>query len=595
MKKSKKFLSVALAALLAAGSVATMAGCSFAPPVDQGGQSSSLEQADAKRTQLYVRNYQGGFGNSWLYNAKAKFEAKYEGVSLEDGKEGVQVIIHDKKETPQVTLIPSDIYEVYFVEKLVYLTLVNEGVVEDLTTIVTNTNPYDNNQKSIVSKLTEEQQGYWGVKEGTDTKYYALPHYLASMGIVYDKTMFKNRKFFFKKGYETETDLESKFIEVRDDERSAGPDGIEGNDDDGLPATYEDFWDLCEYIKMDGKMPLNWGGTGSMQFYVTSLMIQLMADYQGKDQFMMNFTYDGLMNDLAVLDSNGEMTFDANGNPITESVLLDPEKNNGYESFRHVSYYYALQFVKKLADTIGTYSIKSLVGTSAYDAFDAQDHYVSSKFRPDDTKENGDLSTLDQAMLIEGSWWDNEASKYFETNTIIYGDQASKANSNYGWLPLPKATREQVGKQVKNTMVNTIDSMCFVKTGMNKTKKDLAFDFVQMMHSDESLKDFTLETNAFKDFQYSLEPTQVSTLSNFGKEMHKFWSTWDIVNPNHNNAQYVGTVYATASSRRYAMNATDIFAGMVFSSEAGKNISAADYLESSFKYIKSSYGIWAKQ
>lgn len=594
MKKRNKVLSLMLAALLTAGSFATLTGCNVAPPVVEGPQNSAQEEIDNKRTQLYVRNYQGGFGNQWLYNAKAKFESKYEGVSLEPDKEGVQVIIHDKKETPQVTLIPSDIYEVYFVEKLSYLTMTptesSSGVLEDITDIVTQANPYD--EKTIESKLTEEQRAFYGIKEGTETKYYALPHYVASAGIVYDKKMFGDRKFYFKKGYETETELDMKFIEFSDDERSAGPDGEEGTDDDGLPATYEDFWDLCEWIKRDGKTPLNWGGTGSMQFYVTALMIQLMADYQGKDQFMMNFTFDGMMNDMAKLDKDGEMIFDENGDPVTESVTLDPAKNNGYETYRNVSYYHALRFVKKLAETIGTYSIKSLVTSKTYDAFAAQDDYVSSKFKADETGPNADLATLDQAMLIEGSWWDREASAYFTANKTIYGEQASKENSNYGWLPLPKATRAQVEKKVKNTMVNTIDSLCFVKPGLSQTKKDLSFDFVRLLHSDESLVDFTLETNAFKDFQYDLQPTQVATLSNFGKEMYGFWKSWDVITPHDNNAQYLDTLYAVSSARRYGRNDTDTFPGMVFASEAGKDISAADYLADSYRYVKSSNGIW---
>ena len=44
------------------------------------------EQVDDTKTQLYVSNYDGGFGDEWLYSAKAKFEKLYENKSFEDGK-----------------------------------------------------------------------------------------------------------------------------------------------------------------------------------------------------------------------------------------------------------------------------------------------------------------------------------------------------------------------------------------------------------------------------------------------------------------------------------------------------------------------------
>lgn len=574
MKKINKALSIALSALLAAGTVGVFAGCGGR---GQGG-SGGGEAIDKTRTQLYVRNYQGGFGNKWLYNGKAKFEAKYNGVSLEDGKSGVQVIITDVKQTPEITNIQNDIYEVYFVEKLSYLYLYKQNAVEDITDIVTKANPYD--AKTIESKMTAQQQDFFGVKDGEDTKYYALPHYMAGVGIVYDIDLFEDRGYYFAYGYEDQTDVNQMFIVDSEDKRSAGPNGKYGDEDDGLPATYEDFWNLCEYIKGDTVTPLNWGGTGGTQFYVTALMIQLMANYQGKDDFMKNFTMTGDMPELVKLDSQGKMIFDANGNPETETVTLNGT-DNGYEPFRHVSYYYALEFLKKLMDTVGTYSIEANINVGSYDAFAAQKDYVASRFSSEIQR---------QAMLIEGTWWDSEATEYFDSNVKLFGDKGKKENCNYGWMPLPHATRDQIGND--NTIVNTIDSLCFVKKGLSQMKKDLAFDFVQMMNSDEALADFTVQTNAFKDFNYDLSPEQVNSLSPFGKEMHKNLQTWDIIFPHNNNAQYYNSVYMTASSRRYGIEANS-FPAMVFSTN--KAMTAKEYFEKTFKYTKNSVSLWANK
>lgn len=573
MKKSR-LVSMMLALTVSVGTVGAFAGCK---------KPDSGEEVDSSKTQLYVRNYQGGFGNKWLYNGKDKFEAKYANTSLETGKTGVQVMITDVKETPDATNIKNDAYEVYFVEKVQYLSMEKQGVLEDITDIVTGNNPYDG--KSIESKLTAGQKDFYGIQKDGSTKYYALPHYMAPLGIVYDIDLFEERGYYFAEGYENETNLDDKFV-VEGSKRSAGPDGktgiIDGVDyslDDGLPATYADFWDLCEYIYRDGKTPLNWGGTEAGKFYVTALMIQMMADYQGAEEFMRNFTMDGELSEVVKLDTDGNVVMKADGTPDTERVTLDPSQNNGYESFRTLAYYYGLDFVKTLMDKSGTYAISANVNSKEYDAFKAQKDYVASRFASNIKR---------QAMLIDGSWWDSEATSYFEKNEAIGG---GKNNCRYGWLPLPNATREQVGKH-NNTMVNNINSLCFVKKGLSEEKKQLAFDFVQLMNSDESLVDFTVQTNAFKDFEYEINSSEVEKLSPFGKEIYKAWSSYDKINPNHNNEQYQNTIYTTDSSRRFGLDNNNVFPGLVF---ATKQTSAADYLAGSYKYIRESVALWNKK
>ena len=570
MKKTR-LVSLVLSILLTLCTVGTFVGCS-----DSFGNTGWNEELDTKKTQLYVRNYQGGFGNKWLYNGKAKLEAKYAGVSLETGKKGVQVLITDIKETPQISNIQNDIYEVYFVEKVNYLYLQKQNVVEDITDIVINTNPYDG--KKIEEKLTAEQQGFYGIDENGQTKYYALPHYMASVGIVYDMDLFNDRGYYFKAGYESETDINNMFIIDPGDKKSNGPDGktgvIGGVDyslDDGLPATYDDFWNLCQYIKDDGNTPLNWGGSNATQFYVTALMFQLMANYQGAKEFMRNFTFEGDM-DVIKLDSNGNVVMDGE-QPETETVTLNPVNNDGYETFRSEAYYYALQFIKKLMDTVGTYSLEKNINNPSYDAFAAQRDYIASR------EYNGNGR---QAMLIDGSWWDSEATSYFDKAGY------DKADCNYGWLPLPAATKDKVGKH-NNTMVNSINSLCFVKKGLNDVKKQLAFDFVQLMNSDESLVDFTAQTNAFKDFIYDPKD-KVSSISPFGQQLYKAWSSYDLIYPNDNNSQYYNTIYMTDASRRYAISSSDQFAAMKFLSD--KNMTVKSYFEKTYNYVRNNITLW---
>ncbi len=574
MKKSRIF-SLILAIMLSAFAAFSMTACN-----NPGGNSTvgGDEQLDTKKTQLYVRNYQGGFGNKWLYNGKSKLEAKYADVELEPGKKGVQVLITDIKATPEVSNIKNDVYEVYFVEKVNYLYLQKQDVVEDIRDIVTQNNPYDG--KTILSKMTDEQQNYFAIDENGTKKYYALPHYFASVGIVYDMDLFNERGYFFKDGYETETDINNMFIISAGDKKSKGPDGKTGviggvdySADDGLPATYADFWNLCQWIKQDGNTPLNWGGDDATQFYVTALMLQLMANYQGAEEFMRNFTFDGDM-DVVKLDNSGNVVM--NGNvPETETVTLSQSENNGYETFRSEAYYYALTFIKSLMDSVGTYSLEKNVKSPSYDAYAAQRDYIASR------QANGKGR---QAMLIEGSWWDSEATSYFAAAGY------DKSDCNYGWMPLPAATTDKVGKN-KNTMINTIESLCFVKKGLTNVKKQLAFDFVQLMNSDQSLVDFTVQTNAFKDFKYDVSGN-VSGLSPFGQEMYKARTKSDLIFPNDNNSQYYNTICTTDSSRRYAISSSDQFAATKFGSD--KSMTPTKYLEQTYSYIISRNPLWSK-
>lgn len=563
----KKILSMALAVLMTMGTAGALTACGG----NGGGGSGG---SDLPKTQLYVRNYQGGFGNKWLYNGKDKLEAKYKDVELEPNKKGVEVKITDIKETPQAENIKNDDYEVYFVEKVQYLYLEKQGVLEDLTDIVTSVSSYDG--KKIEEKLTKEQRDFYGIDKNGTKRYYALPHYFAPLGIVYDIDLFEDRGYYFAKGYENEKTLEDMFVADKDSPRSAGPDGIPSNDDDGLPATYEDFWNLCEYIVKDGYTPLNWGGVEASKYYVTALMFQLVANYQGAEEFMRNFTMEGELSEVVKLDGNGNVVMGANGVPETEKVTLDPSQNNGYETFRTLALYYGLDFVKTLMNKSAVYAIENNVKSQSYDAFQAQKDYVASRFSKNIRR---------QAMLIEGSWWDSEASSYFEKNEPLGG---GKKDCRYGWLPLPNATKEQVGKN-KKTLVNNINSLCFVKKGLNDVKKQLALDFVQLMNSDESLVDFTVQTNAFKDLTYDLSSAQVSGLSPFGQNMYKDWKNFDKINPNNSNEQFYNTVYNVDITRRFAISTMDIFPAVKF---ASSNMTTKEYFAKVYDYTRKSISVW---
>lgn len=568
--KKNKIISTILATVFSASLCLTVAGCG-------GSGAGGSEAVDSHKTQLYVKNYQGGFGNKWLYQGKEKFEKLYEGVSLEEGKSGVQVMITDKKETPKAANIENDIYEVYFVEKVQYLYMAKQNVMEDLTDIVTAENIYEPG-KSIESKLSDEQKAYFGIEESDGkTHYYALPHYFAAQGIIYDKDLFDEQRFYFIDGYESKSDIFEKFVQSDADVKSAGPDGEKGTSDDGLPATYEDFWTLCDYIVELGFTALNWGAKTS-EYYISQLLSQLVSDYQGKSQNMLNATFDGTMNDLIKIE-NGNIVKE-NGEPVTESVTLDPAIRNGYETYRSAGLYYALNFVKKLisADSIKKYTVATNINSQSYTAFDAQDDYLLSRH---------DSTMKRQAMLIDGNWWDSETTSAFDDYSIVYGDAAKKENCNYRWMPLPKATKEKIG--TNGTMTNTLESLCFVKKGLNDVKKKLALEFVQIMNTDEAFEEFTVATNTLKDFNYTIGNETYNKLSPFGKDFYNKYQQYEHIQLQNNNEQFYTTTYNIQMSSRYAISTSDIFPSKVFAANPNKTVDK--YFTELYSYAKNT--IWA--
>ena len=111
----KKAFKKIISAMLAATMCFSVAACSPATP--DGGDTD--ESVDTMRTQLYVYNFNGGFGTEWLKAAKTRFEAKHAEDELESGKKGVQVIIKANKDSNNGDTfwnnIPKSREEVYFV------------------------------------------------------------------------------------------------------------------------------------------------------------------------------------------------------------------------------------------------------------------------------------------------------------------------------------------------------------------------------------------------------------------------------------------------------------------------------------------------
>ena len=523
----KKAMAAAVAGILATTTVFGLVGCT----TPDEGNGLDTEKVDTKRTQLYVYNYNGGFGSDWLASAKAKYEELHKDDELEPGtgKLGVQVIVQNEKtnmeNNPEQTLSTKN--ELFFTEGAAYRALVAQysDKFEDITSIVTGQNKYESG-KTIESKLTDEQKAYFEI----DGQYYGLPHYSGSYGIIYDKDMFEARKYYLKNGHETETgELAKHFAILPTDTRSPGPDGKLGTEDDGLPATYEEFYLLCDFIASRSDIPLIWTGKYRNQ-YLTNLMTSLVANHEGLEQMMLNYNLNGSATNLGKIEG-GKFVKDENPTTITDS--------NGYELARQEGKYYGLEFIQKLSTTDKWYY--NLSFNNSFSHTDAQRIFVSS------------ISSGKRiAMLVEGSWWESEATQVFNDMVAQKGASYSKTGRNFGWMPLPHATKDKLG--APDTYNDVLYSLCFVKKGLSDLKKQLAMDFLQFITTDQALVEFTQITGAPKAYNYNMTDEQLTGVSPFARSHTKYRQGADVIYPFSSTPKFVNNLNYFRSMDSYHSN-----------------------------------------
>ena len=479
-----------------------LGGCK--PP--QGGPVT--EEIDPTKTQLYVFTYDGGYGSEWLYKIKERFEAVHANdTNWEDGKTGVQIVPNPSKSAVTDNVIRTTRDEIYITEGAEYYQYINSGAIGDITEAVTQPNPYDGG-KTIAEKFTPEQADYYGVDDGGAIRYYGLPVYGGYYGIVYNVDLFEEKGYYIRADatdFTSDDGFTASF--VGDDKtaaRSAGPDGESGTDDDGLPVTYDEFFALCKYIALDsGEGPLIWTGDVYAQ-YLAGLFNSLAAANMGYDEMRLIYTMDGMPQSLGKVE---------NGTFVKDSPQPGIDTSNGYEMMRSEGIYDALGFLERLirekyADT--NYWRENSF-TSGYTHMNAQEYFLRE----------------DCPMLVDGVWWESEASDTFTAMEQSQGASYSKENRHFGWMPLPKSSNAAAGENF--AVADVMLSLCIMKADIAEWKKPLAFDFIQFMYSDESLVEFTELTSTRRALEYTIPES--ADLTPFGRSVADVYENADVLYP----------------------------------------------------------------
>lgn len=421
-------------------------------------------EIDPNRTQLYIGLYDGDLGGAWLDEVISKYEA---------ANSDVQVIVNPEKDlygdVNLLTNMPSYNNDIYFLNGNTYSNYVAQGRLLDITDAVTA--DIDGENKSIEDKMDETLKDFYNL----DGKYYAVPFFDAIFGTIYDVDLFEQEGFYFN----TDGEL---LCDSGNEELSAGPNGVVGDYDDGLPATYSQWQTLVDTMNISGITPYTW--TGQYPLYRQRFISSIWADYEGKENFDLNMSL------------NGEYTFAGDTEPTTITL------KNGYLLKNQKGQEYALQMAKYIID-------KSYYTSNAFDSVNthqmAQQSYLLSA-----------VEGKRIAMILEGGWWENGSREFFGTMAGRYGEDYGYGQRRFGFMPTPKADD---GSSNPGTTLISSTGNSFVCISSKTSKADLAKDFLKFVHSDESLRTFTRVTGSVRPYEYNLTQTDRDEMTYFANMM----------------------------------------------------------------------------
>ncbi len=481
----KKAISLALCACSAL-SVFAWSGCGGGG----GGDSQRPpETIDTNKTQLYVGNYDGGIGEDWLYEAKSRYEALHSDV---------QVIIDTKKNeyltTKLETTIATDRQDLYFLDSVDYDKYVKNGLIMDVTDLVK-----DGGTSSIENRMNASLRSYY---KTSDEKYYGVPFYNAFFQMVYDVDLFDDYKLWLNAAG-------TGFVTSLEEDRYIPAGSKKGAWDYGLPYTYSQFFMLLEQMTGYGIMPITYSGAKASD-YMEKFIQSVIADYMG-DEFSTLYSLDGTIKTITNTDfTDSEVgTFNisktdptvTNPSNIQYGTATITAENAVANLPMAAGKYYALKFAHDVVGNGQKYVNREVVNSPSETHLGAQDTFLYSA-----------ESNTRIAMLIDGGWWLNEASVSMNDMAIECGDQYSMENRRFGVMPIPKA--DDGSSASGRTFAASSGSSALV-INSHTSKPDLAKDFFTFINSEEEMVYFTLNSNNYRPFKYTLTEEQKNQVPYF--------------------------------------------------------------------------------
>ncbi len=494
---------------------------------------SACGDPDSKKTKIFVEIKAGGTGEAWLTNAGKRFADKVGNYSYESGKEGV-VIMPDPVESFSIKNAETSATNIYDLMSVVDVENYARGgkilCIDDVLTTKSDTR--DGIPISPLEKISEEQRSRYMY----DGHYYGGPTCEYYPTITYDRNLFNKYSLYFASPEEIAMSAPDELLVCHESsiladeyyflprqnasnyQKSCGPDGTYGTEDDGLPSSLLELIALCEYMKNTyGIHPFNF--PGSYKYYSNFLLSALYTSLQGYDNARGNYEFTGEI-EIVVgfeddylfpgVDEKTKLPISTVRKPITKTVTITEE--TGYYTSWEIEKYYAEAFMDLCVK-------QSWFGPSATNNDDQR--ASMQKFVFSDAQD-GDLKI---AMLLDGTYWYNEANeigKYFEMleNYLIEGYGEPR---DVRVMPLPVNLTETVaeGEGKPQTLLEMNYGMFVINNNVQKNPglMQACKDFLTFMYTDDELSKYTATTSILRSMNYTLKTEDEETISTFGSNL----------------------------------------------------------------------------
>lgn len=454
--------------------------------------------------ELNVAIINSGLGTAYAEEIEKDFEAYYANCEVEPGSglKGVDIKLHpglDEYNSTKGTLlntIDNLVPTVYILDRIDYQKFVIEDKLVDISDVVTD-KIYDKDgnfakDTGLTAMYSIEDlmaDGYSEFYRYQDGNCYGIPYRASIGGLIYDADLFDTEGYFFKSNGQ----LGAKYADIKSGNCSTGPDGVLGTSDDGLPNTMSDFATLISYMRNRGTTPFSFSGAYK---YTRNEAYQAMhANYEGKDNFLLNYTFNGYDTGLK--------------KQITEDNYTDLLDQEGRRA--------AIRIFEEIAKNDKNWVEGS---TTSLDQKQAQNAFIMS------VDSNNPV-----AFLFEGGWWESEARLTFE-NMQYDNEDWGYGKRNIRLFPYPNMVGEESVKDQVNTVRTLVGqhplegcSIFLSKNNSSEIETIIGKEFLRFMNRRDQIIDFTKNTGGCIrciEIPTPYTEAELSTLTKYGKSIFEF-------------------------------------------------------------------------
>ena len=514
-----------------------------------GGEKAG-EDDDPNKANLHIGTLDKGIGTTWLTEAASMFEELYkDSEDFQKGRKGVKVHVTGSTQYDGAYIARSTLNkDIYFTEGIPYIEVAKKGKFLPLTETMNEVLSSYGETRSIKDKIDPAFLDYINV----DGELYAIPFYDSFYGLVYDVNLF-NEKFLY-------IGADGRFTN-KEGNLSLGADNVAGTLDDGLPSTFDEFKELMYEMRNSNITPFITSTAGIE--YTANYLYNFVANLEGREQMMLNMTLNGTATDLINVDNEGKVT------PLAPTQIND---DNGYMLTKQQGKYHALKFVEDILLSKAENRVNDPSHTVA------QQTFVNSK----------QISEKPIAMIVEGSWWENEAR-----NAISNYEKVYKEKTNFAIMPLPFVDKDfAAARNYKQTCLSLSQSFGVVSKNTQQAK--LAREFMKFLHTDKMMSKFTADTSITRPLNYDISEEDQAHLSTYARSLIDLKKNSDIVYPYSsntivNNNLDVFNAYHFIWNTRIGGASGNVFKHpfMYFGSSKISDPSAEDYFNGQYEYISS--------